>query len=59
MVYSIRKYLLDTNIFYENKLREEGITYCNAFATLHDKNTVVFSEKKEDIFKYLEWDKNN
>ena len=43
MVYNIRKYLLDTNIFYEMKLNEENIPYINAFATLHDKNTVVYS----------------
>lgn len=49
LIYNIRKYISDNNSFYESKLYELKIPYKNAFATLHDKNTVVFSEDKKDI----------
>lgn len=49
LIYSIRKYILDNNVYYEMKLNTENIRYINAFATLHDRNTIVYSEEKGKI----------
>lgn len=54
LVKNVQMHIKSLNFEYKSTCAESNIPYVNALAALGDKNTVVFSPKKEALVKHLE-----
>ena len=54
LVKNVQKYIRRLNFEFKANCSENNIPYVNAMAALQDKNTIVFSPKREALVKHLE-----